>query len=346
MGGGVSSVSFRIAAGVAILGLVAGGCSTGSSTDVETPTASARRLVATVDVGGSLKDIAATDTAVWVTRSGYDNREVSEWDKVWRIDPATNKIVATIQVGTRGLDTNGSWGHIAATKDAVWITGPRSVRRVDPATNKVVAKLEVGAYLSSFKDIAATDTDVWVAGKSGYDDDAVYRIDVAKNKLAGVYTDVCTSDSAVGVAATDTAVWVTCGSVYGSKSPEVKRIDPVKNQDAALIKLDGTPEGISATDTAVWVTSSGDDHRVWRIAPSTNTLVYSGDTESRPRGVAATDRAGWVSSGSHVLELDVTGYAVTATVDVGREADALSATENAVWVNSDSDGIVSRIDPR
>jgi YVTN family beta-propeller protein len=53
-------------------------------------------------------------------------------DGVLRIDPASDKLVATISV-------SGGGGWTAASADAVWVTTPAGVARIDPQTNAVVA---------------------------------------------------------------------------------------------------------------------------------------------------------------------------------------------------------------
>ena len=56
---------------------------------------------------------------------------------VWRIDPATNQVLASIEIaGAYSLDIDGSGG--------VWVTGPgEAVSRVDPATNGVAATIPI-----------------------------------------------------------------------------------------------------------------------------------------------------------------------------------------------------------
>ena len=75
--------------------------------------------------------IAAGSGAVWVT-SLLD-------DTVSRIDPASNRITATIHVG-RGV------AGIAAGEGGVWVASSfdDTVSRIDPLTNRVVARIPVG----------------------------------------------------------------------------------------------------------------------------------------------------------------------------------------------------------
>jgi virginiamycin B lyase len=77
--------------------------------------------------------VTATADAVWV---GIPNTEA-----VVRIDPATNKVVATIPV------TTSPCGGITATDDAVWVSScfdDEKVIRIDPRSNQVVGEFSVG----------------------------------------------------------------------------------------------------------------------------------------------------------------------------------------------------------
>ena len=77
------------------------------------------------------RSVAAGDGAVWLTYPSSDT--------VSRIDPATNKVTASIHVGPQPAE-------IAISPGAVWVAdaGGPSVSRIDPATNRVVATIHVG----------------------------------------------------------------------------------------------------------------------------------------------------------------------------------------------------------
>lgn len=86
-----------------------------------------------------------------------------------RIDPATNRVVATIRVGTAP-------GNPAVAPDGtVFVPNTRSntVSRIDPATNKVVNTIPVGT--GPFP-AAEAFGDIWVPSYGGED---VWRIHVA-----------------------------------------------------------------------------------------------------------------------------------------------------------------------
>jgi streptogramin lyase len=93
-------------------------------------------------------------------------------------------------------------------------------------------------------------------------------------------------------------------SVHGSA---VTRVDPQSNQRLATIKLDHLGLGIVATDQAVWVTTGdiADTSSLVRIDPSTNKIV--------------------------------------STLSVG-QGDSLALDGNAMWVASEQEGNVMRVD--
>ncbi len=64
--------------------------------------------------------------AIWTLNQGVGS--------VSRIDPQTNKVTATIEVGVPG-----SGGDIAVGEGSVWVTAfEYPLSRIDPVTNKVV----------------------------------------------------------------------------------------------------------------------------------------------------------------------------------------------------------------
>lgn len=83
--------------------------------------------------------------AVWVSDKG---------DSLVRIDPASNRIVATIHTGM-------ALGAVAVADGVVWVVDTQEgrVRAIDPATNRIVLTLRVGRGPS---DLAASDSSLWV----------------------------------------------------------------------------------------------------------------------------------------------------------------------------------------
>ena len=80
----------------------------------------------TIPVGKRPRFLAAGDGAVWTLNQGDGS--------VSRIDPKTNKVVATIEVGVPG-----GGGEIAVGEGSVWVTAFEfPLSRIDPSTNTVV----------------------------------------------------------------------------------------------------------------------------------------------------------------------------------------------------------------
>jgi YVTN family beta-propeller protein len=80
-------------------------------------------------------------------------------DRIIRLDPKTNRVVRTIAVG------RAPWG-VAVGAGAVWVanTIDETVSRIDPSTNRVVSTIRVGA---SPKQLAVGEGSVWVAAFAG-----------------------------------------------------------------------------------------------------------------------------------------------------------------------------------
>ena len=95
-----------------------------------TATGLPRHVQAAIRVGKAPGAVAVKGSAVWVANSGDGT--------VSRIDPATNKVIATIGVGGRPT-------HLSAQSGALGVTTPHSMHWIDPATNQVVHSLPLSA---------------------------------------------------------------------------------------------------------------------------------------------------------------------------------------------------------
>ena len=141
--------------------------------------------------GAHFTGIAADGDAVWIASGELGGT-------LFRVDTATNKLVATIGLG------DGSHA-IAAGGGAVWVANQLgdSVSRIDPATNRVVKTIEVGRGPGG---IAVGPDGVWVANSL---DDTVSRIDARTNVV--VHTTAIGS-APDGIAVRDGSPWVTAHS--------------------------------------------------------------------------------------------------------------------------------------
>jgi YVTN family beta-propeller protein len=111
--------------------------------------------------------IAADGESVWVV-----NRQARE---VVQIDPATNAVVATVEL-------DDAPGEIAVGAGAVWVSHPveRALTRIDPETAQVVARLELEPGVEPLFFVPADDS-LWVLSLT-----RIVKIDPATNQVGAV----------------------------------------------------------------------------------------------------------------------------------------------------------------
>jgi Tol biopolymer transport system component len=202
-----------------------------------TPPRTAPRVVATIDLGqaGQVSSLRAADGSIWA--AGYD-AVGSAWVK--RIEPATNRVVATIPLQA------GPWwdfggGGIAASEGAIWVTGPGRLpdggteailSRVDPSTNTVVWTTSLGGQDGG--DVVADDTAVWVLVFREATSPEVLRLDPGTGDV--VARIPLESDFSRTIFEEAGAIWV----------PERRERDPVGSGNY-LAKIDPATNSIAAT---------------------------------------------------------------------------------------------------
>ena len=123
---------------------------------------------AVIPLGRDVFEIKIGPEAVWASGE-------SGGGMVWRIDPATNQVVASIN-----LSDSTPIGLIAAF-GSVWVgsRGNGVVYRIDPATNAVTKTIKVN---DSIGGIGVGPDAIWA---SGFGDGTIYRIDPATNSVTG-----------------------------------------------------------------------------------------------------------------------------------------------------------------
>jgi hypothetical protein len=122
-------------------------------------------VTATIPAGPACGNVTADDGSVWVT-SGCDKMTVR------RIDPATNRVVATLALpAVPAVPANGDFpaaADVTIAHGSVWTstTGGAygELVRIDPSTNRVVGRLRLPAGGGT---LAAAEGDLWVgSGRS------------------------------------------------------------------------------------------------------------------------------------------------------------------------------------
>jgi virginiamycin B lyase len=185
-------------------------------------------------------------------------------DWLYRIDPATNKVIATIDIGMNAC------GPIVTAFGRVWVSGcdddPETVA-VNAKTNQVAGKFPSYSLPPGFG-----AGSVWIGN---YFDGKLYRLNP---KTLAVQAKIRVGQSAPCVLFADGSVWV--GDAFNGT---VHRIDPATGKVIATI-----PVGVAGADGVMlmfaggklWVYSgfgvppaSDRGNKVWRIDPRGNTVT-------------------------------------------------------------------------
>jgi YVTN family beta-propeller protein len=259
------------------------------------------QVVATIDIGASPSDpftvssmpmsVAASDTAVWVTR--YNSNDANNVVRdLLRIDPVTNTVVATIP-----LDVTPHF--IALGEGALWVLSAdnNAVLRVDTDTNQVVATISLSHPLS----IAVGEGSVWVSNgpstsPSGPVTRTVAEIDPATNTIVGTFG---IDQNTIYIAAGAGAVWVDNGI-----NNEVLRIDPETYETTARVHVVlGAVMTISGG--MIWG-HNGSLRTVTEIDPATNTIVATFPSGGLGGPIAVADGVIWIAdtTADRVIRVD------------------------------------------
>ncbi len=292
--------------------------------------------------------------AAWFGSTLLDSAEAKPLDKLLRIDPASNAVVQSIDVGDRA-------SSVATGDGYVWVTSmaERDLWRIDPST---------GASIVTPVD--GTPMDVIVRGDlavvaNGPFEVSLDRIDVKSGKLIETIPLKGARGAFSAVAAGDEGIWVAaCG--YGGGNVARLTENTTGNVNGGETTLDHvpilsenpnfvfghTPDFPAYTDVAVgegsvWLTlDSGPAIR--RVDPTGLQDVEVIDIPFLPRSITVGGGAVWITAlVSDVLaRFDPDTETVTMVVPVGRGADGVAFGRGDVWVADSIDGTVSRVDAR
>jgi streptogramin lyase len=141
--------------------------------------------------------------------------EYPEFGSIWvaehhhgaigRVDPTTNKLVATVQVAFEGSDGPKA---ITAIDGSLWVAIPNinSVLRIDPARGEIVADIPFPKSESTPCGLTATPTTLW---ETSCDNNLLTRIDPRRNRVTATYDLGATPGDAV--AAGEGTIWIGTG---------------------------------------------------------------------------------------------------------------------------------------
>jgi streptogramin lyase len=295
------------------------------------PAAPASPVVARVPVPGKPRQLVADAGGLWVVGDGG----------LHRIDPAANRVVASVPVGTPNADLGG----LGLSTTSVWVPQERSelLWRVDRRTNRVRGRVDLGQVLYGPVGVATHGDTVWVtccglkygARPAG----TLLRVDGRHGKVTG---RVAVPEGPLAVVAGEDAVWV--GTATGS----LLRVDPATARVVARVAPPdprGRIQALSLGPGVVWVADTGAGAiRRFDLATGRFNLAV---TAPAPRNLAAGPDGAYVVTDLNQLLSWVDartgrrGPTVPATQLGGLRG--IAAGPGAVWVTTG--GQVVRLDP-
>jgi streptogramin lyase len=240
---------------------------------------------------------------------------------IYRVDPATAKIVATIAIPGIGIKQS----HIATGAGAVWATGRDrgrfGVYRIDPRRNRVTAFIRLPPTPVI---VTVAYGRVWVdeprAGPA-----VVLRIDPRTNRVSGPPIEVGTGGG--WMVAGFGALWVTNGDSNGS----VSRINPATG--IVTRTLGNIPDVTAVGAGSLWGT--GNHGGVHRADPATGRVTAT--IRSLKNAVRVTFWAGsaWVSAEppGTLIRVDPASNRIIGTaIPAGTSPTYITGAPSGLWV--------------
>ena len=194
--------------------------------------------------------IAITSGAVWVALH-------HEWSVV-RIDPATNRVVATIPVGAAGGNLSGP-SDLTAANGLVYVGGAGGLesepylKRIDPATNTVTPVIDLPSGCGR---PAGAGTHVWIgiAGCGPGGAGTIGDIDLGSASIVG---QVAVGGPPFDVVVGAGKIWTVTGS------NELVRIDPAAHAVTGRLPFPGNAEAhVAVGAEGIWLAIQNAVYRI------------------------------------------------------------------------------------
>jgi DNA-binding beta-propeller fold protein YncE len=232
------------------------------------------RTVAAISIAGGgseLGGIAAGAGAIWAAASG----------RLARIDPGSDRVVATVRLG-------GFPSSLAVSGRDVWVTvirqsGPGELVRVDARTNRIIARIRVGDGPVA---VAVGLGSVWVANSSN---SSVMRIDPGRDRVAAtLLADRFSSDLVV----VGDRVFVA-----GEPKPELVALNRL-GQIVRRIPLPAPVVRIAARGHELWATDdcACAQGRLFHIDARNGHVLHSYPVGTTPVDLTVGPTAAWVAN--------------------------------------------------
>jgi DNA-binding SARP family transcriptional activator/streptogramin lyase len=291
--------------------------------------------------------------AVSIPVAGTPTRSRYGADAVWvkplsaqliRIDPRTNRVVATIAIGT-------GWGDIAFGFGSVWATSfdTNTVSRIDPRTNRVIARIATHGLAPM--GIAATRDAIWVANHHAdpagrrNQTGSVVRIDPHTNRVVakiplGAHNEVGGPDN---MTATAGGVWLDIPN-----QALIVRIDARTNQVSAKIPVEIGCGHLAGGAGAVWV-AEGCSNSIVRIDPASNRIVRRIVTTANTYPLVFAHGSVWATTNDlRLIRIDPSSNSIVDSFDIDPAARPtggpwFTVAAGSVWLSDSNSDHVLRL---
>ena len=302
------------------------------------------RLPVLAVAAGLIAVLAATGVAGALTLRGRGATAVPVTpNSVAVIDPERRRVVANVPVGRRPLfvTAGARWVWVAAVAD-------RTLTQIDPRTFRVTATVGLGFEPT---DIEAVGDSVWVAG--GYEH-ALWRVDrdgVARIKRRFRERDgplpVGFERGQAGLAASPEGLWLAHGD-------EVTLLDPVSGMPRANVKVGGTWVNEVDVGRTAFVANSAQDpgdanpgQHVESFDPQTLEVGGTVSTPTDASDILVASGYAWITlqRADQLWQVDEANLTLRRTIDIGDEPIALAFFDDAIWVVSQDEAVVRRVNP-
>ncbi len=286
------------------------------------------KAVATLHIDGYPDWLEIEKNSVWISNEGLNLMQ--------RIDPLTNKIVATVKVNAPCAAFTIGFGSVwvASCLDQTIVSISLKDNRIDTTIPLTIADAEGS--------IVAAEGSVWVlSDKKG----KLSRIDPRTNKISDV---IDVAPNSFAAAAGYGSVWITNTGDDPTKNGSVQRIDPKTNKVIATITVGKQPRFLAVGEGGVW-TLNQTDGSVTRVDPKTNNVVATilCDVPGTGGDIAAGEGYVWVRAKKELLlAIDPRQNKVVGILGPPAGSGAVRAAHGAVWVTAHDINKVWRLDPK
>ena len=276
-------------------------------------------------------DWLAIDEHVWVSNSPKNT--------VHRLDPKTNNVLATIEVGKHpcsGLAVGfGSlWVPNCGDKQGDKVVG-KSLMRVSLKDGKVEATLPFEVPQSE-GGLATGAGSVWVMTDPN---GTLTRIDPATNKAVA---EISVAPGSYAVAFADDTVWVT-----STEKSVLTRVNARTNVVEETIPVGPRPRFLAVGEGSVWTINQGDGS-ISRVDIKSNKVVATIEAGIPGPGgeIAVGDGSVWVTSFEYpITRIDASTNKVVQQFH-GDGGDAIRFGLGSVWLSNLRAANVWRLDPK